>query len=600
MIRVAILGCARIARRSLAPAFDRHGAYMLTAVASRTPEKAKAFASAFGARACSYEEAVSSGNVDLVYCPLPTGLHYEWVKRALENGKHVLCEKSLTCSPAQTLRLVELARQAGVLLMESFQFRFHAQNVFVRDFIAAGALGRILSVEARFSFPRLPDPADIRFDRALGGGGLLDAGAYAVKASSYLLGKGLSVVSAEVKRDAMSPVDIAGSCVLRRTDGVESHASYSMDAAYCCGYTVAFEKGSVSTTRAFTARDDYSAEVCIRTEAGEDVRTFVDDHFARLLDYVSERIAAREFEEEYSECLEQARLQGEVARLGGYDTVNRYAVFGSNGYLASQIRSYLDGRGVAYDEFDLPEADVTSDAFWRTFDPARYSAVLFFAGLAGPAASNAKKDLYGRVNVGGLGNLLSMLAPLGPCAPKVVFPSTRLVYKGSDAPLGEEARKEARSVYAQNKLDCESLLSKCHDESDVPYVVLRLCVPYGSLVSHDYSYGTVGLFFRQAKDGTITLYGDGSQRRTFTHVADFCRIVAEMAANGETGVFNVGGESRSLMEVAQAIADRTGARVACIPWPPEALALESGSTVFDSSKLDAIVGSDYRTIDDLS
>ena len=83
-------------------------------------------------------------------------------------------------------------------------------------------------------------------------------------------------------------------------------------------------------------------------------------------------------------------------------------------------------------------------------------------------------------------------------------------------------------------------------------------------------------------------------------MADFCRIVAEMAANGETGVFNVGGESRSLMEVAQAIADRTGARVACIPWPPEALALESGSTVFDSSKLDAIVGSDYRTIDDLS
>ena len=98
MIRVGILGCASIARRSLIPAFAGHPAFKVALVASRDPAGVAAVAGQYGCGTCTYDELVGSADVDLVYCPLPTGLHHAWVKRCLEAGKHVLCEKSLACS----------------------------------------------------------------------------------------------------------------------------------------------------------------------------------------------------------------------------------------------------------------------------------------------------------------------------------------------------------------------------------------------------------------------------------------------------------------------------------------------------------------------
>ena len=82
-IRVGVMGCAAIAKRSLAPAFSSHSAFQLTAIASRTAEKATEFAGQYGARPCSYEELVAAEDVDLIYCPLPTGLHAEWMEKCM-------------------------------------------------------------------------------------------------------------------------------------------------------------------------------------------------------------------------------------------------------------------------------------------------------------------------------------------------------------------------------------------------------------------------------------------------------------------------------------------------------------------------------------
>ena len=135
MNRVGILGCANIAKRSLAPAFAAHPEFQITAIASRTPEKAAEFASRYGARPCSYDELMALDEVDLVYCPLPTGLHYQWVRKALVNGKHVLCEKSLALDSDQVGNLVRIARERNLFLMESFQFRFHPQNLYVKKLL---------------------------------------------------------------------------------------------------------------------------------------------------------------------------------------------------------------------------------------------------------------------------------------------------------------------------------------------------------------------------------------------------------------------------------------------------------------------------------
>ena len=136
-----------------------------------------------------------------------------------------------------------------------------------------------------------------------------------------------------------------------------------------------------------------------------------------------------------------------------------------------------------------------------------------------------------------------------------------------------------------NEAQAEELLR----DSGVPYAVIRICVPYGSIVSHGYSYGTLGFMIRQATEGRITLFGDGGQRRTFTHVRDICEAVGRLLVDDATGIFNVGGVDRSLAEAAHFVASRLGAKVDFVPWPEEALALESGSTVFDSSRLDALL-----------
>ena len=157
--RVGIMGCAAIAKRSLAPAYAAHPSFQLTAIASRTAEKAQEFAVQYGARSCSYDELVTANDVDLIYCPLPTGLHAEWVEKCLLAAKHVLCEKSLASTYEEVSHLVELARARHLLLMESFQFRFHAQNLYVKKLLQEGPIGPLRQVVIRFGIPPFPEGA---------------------------------------------------------------------------------------------------------------------------------------------------------------------------------------------------------------------------------------------------------------------------------------------------------------------------------------------------------------------------------------------------------------------------------------------------------
>ncbi len=265
------------------------------------------------------------------------------------------------------------------------------------------------------------------------------------------------------------------------------------------------------------------------------------------------------------------------------------ALFGSKGYLGRQLNHYFAGKQVAVEGFDIPEHDVTDLGFWADFDPARYTAIIFFAGITGTEAGFADAIRYTSVNDLGLLNLLVKLSPLGEKAPKVIFPSSRLVYKGCDTPLDEEAPKEAKTVYAANKIACELYLEAYHNRFGIPYDVVRICVPYGNIISSDYSYGTIGFFMRQIADGKpITLFGGGRQGRTFTHVEDICTAVELLMGSSESGVFNIGGENLSLYEAALKVVGGDETKVQAVDWPPEALRIESGGTMFDAGKLEKL------------
>jgi len=241
---------------------------------------------------------------------LPTGLHFEWVRKCLAAGKHVLCEKSLACSEDEAVELVKLARESGRFLMESFQFRFHDQNLYVKELLAKNTIGPIRQLVVRFGIPPFPDGAEnIRYSRELGGGALLDNGAYTIKAATYLLGKDIKVIAAMKGGECaeLGDVDLTGSLMMSAS-GVPVQTSYGFDHFYQNGYEIWGKNGKISTTRAFTAREDFEAPVIVETASGREVHHFKDDHFAKLLSYVSQSIETGNFEQEYAECVTQASL----------------------------------------------------------------------------------------------------------------------------------------------------------------------------------------------------------------------------------------------------------------------------------------------------
>ena len=280
--------------------------------------------------------------------------------------------------------------------------------------------------------------------------------------------------------------------------------------------------------------------------------------------------------------------------------MKKIGVIGANGYLGKHIVSYLqrhyDVNVDSYDivtECDLPnyhKVDLTDKESIKVLN-LDVDYIFMFAGLTGTYNGFNEYEKFISINELGLLNLLDAIKN-SEYRPKVFFPSTRLVYKGVDKPLKEDDQKESKTIYAANKLACEGYLQAYHDSFDIPYTIFRICLPYGNLLSTDYSFGTVGFFIRQAKAGKdITLYGGGNIKRTFTHMEDLCYQIIEGSfhheSNGQT--YNVGGETLSLHDAAEIIAAKYGTKVTEIPWPERDLRIESSHTYFDDTKIRSLL-----------
>ena len=274
--------------------------------------------------------------------------------------------------------------------------------------------------------------------------------------------------------------------------------------------------------------------------------------------------------------------------------MKKCAVIGGKGYIGNHIVCYLRNRCFdvkTYDMLTIEEEGYHSIDMTDVDSVAQIDLdvdyIFMFAGLTGTKAGFDAYEKYISVNDLSLLNLLNAIRKSG-YRPKVVFPSTRLVYKGVDKALKEDDKKDCKTIYAANKIACEGYLKAYHDSFDIPYTIFRICIPYGNLLSSDYSFGTVGFFIKQAMSGKdITLYGGGCIKRTFTHIEDLCFQVVEGAfnpnSNGE--IYNVGGETLSLYDAATIIAKKYNIDVKAVPWPEEDLKIESGHTYFDDSKI---------------
>jgi predicted dehydrogenase len=189
-IRWGILGCGKIANKfasDLALVNDGE----LSAIGSRNPLKAESFSQLYKPKFVyhSYEELVTSAEVDAIYVATPHGLHHEHVKLCLLHGKAVLCEKAFSLNLTQAREMVDLARKQKVFLMEAFWTKFLPQYDKVLEIIQSGAIGEIKLIQADFGF-KAPEPkAERLFKPELGGGSLLDIGIYPIFLAQSILGK---------------------------------------------------------------------------------------------------------------------------------------------------------------------------------------------------------------------------------------------------------------------------------------------------------------------------------------------------------------------------------------------------------------------------
>jgi D-xylose 1-dehydrogenase (NADP+, D-xylono-1,5-lactone-forming) len=238
----------------------------VVAVASRDRSRAQGVSREHGIERAlgSYEELLEDPEVEAIYNPLPNSMHVPWTVRALEAGKHVLCEKPLTRRPAQAEEAFAAAERAGRLLMEAFMWRHHPQTRRLRELLDEGLIGRLRLVRACFSFP-LRDPEDIRLNGELDGGGLMDVGCYCVSGSRFVTGAEPERVSAESVIGGKG-VDIALSATLRFPDDVLAQFDCGLSVGHRHELEAIGEEGSL-----FLADPWHGRSPGIRLTRGEEV-----------------------------------------------------------------------------------------------------------------------------------------------------------------------------------------------------------------------------------------------------------------------------------------------------------------------------------------
>ena len=227
-VRISCLGAARIAPAALIKPARANDEVEVIAVAARDAERARAFASKHGIPSVfdSYDALLADPDVDAVYNPLPNGLHALWTIKALEAGKHVLCEKPFTANTAEAEQVAAAAERAGLVVMEAFHWRYHPLAARMLEVVNGGELGDVRHIETSMCFP-LFKRGDIRWQLDLAGGALMDAGCYSVHVLRTLAGAEPEVVGAEAK--VRSPgVDRVMRADVRFPDGRTGRINTSM------------------------------------------------------------------------------------------------------------------------------------------------------------------------------------------------------------------------------------------------------------------------------------------------------------------------------------------------------------------------------------
>ena len=210
-----VLGTAKIATGKVIPAMQRCRHGRVAAIASRDPQAAAQTAARLAIPRAhgSYEALLADPEIQAVYIPLPNHLHVPWTLRALEAGKHVLCEKPIALDAAEAEQIVAARDRSGLVVAEAFMVRHTPWWQRVRALAQNGSLGEVRVIQTFFSY-FLDDPGNVRNQVEIGGGGLMDIGCYAIATARYVFGTEPMRVAASIDRDPAMQIDRLTSAVM--------------------------------------------------------------------------------------------------------------------------------------------------------------------------------------------------------------------------------------------------------------------------------------------------------------------------------------------------------------------------------------------------
>lgn len=266
----------------------------LVAIASRTADKAQQFSSNFGIERSygSYEALLNDPEIDAVHIVLPNSMHVEWTLKALEKGKHVLCEKPFAM-PTDDVSMVQTALKSlnasrppekQLQVSEAFMWRYHPQHQLAKQAIAQGVIGEIRVIRAAFTYTANSGGDNIRFNRELGGGSLLDVGCYPVSAVRFYFDEEPKAVTATARFSKEFEVDVEGIVILTFPNGGAT-IDFGFEAPYRADLEIVGSNGRIYIPRAWQPDEQATIFINERAEVLSPI-----NHYILMFDSISQSL----------------------------------------------------------------------------------------------------------------------------------------------------------------------------------------------------------------------------------------------------------------------------------------------------------------------
>jgi predicted dehydrogenase len=322
-----VLSCANIGVKRVIPAILAGESGAISAIASRDPRRAAETAARFGiARSYgSYQALLDDSDVEAIYNPLPNHLHVEWTVKALEAGKHVLCEKPIALNASEAQAILGARDRSGKRVIEAFMVRFHPQWQRIRSLVQTGRIGAVGAIQSAFLFTVL-DPKNVRNQVDIGGGALYDVGCYPIVTARYVYEAEPERVVALMDRDPELGVDRLSSGIVAFPGGRQLIFSSALQLAPYQRVVIMGSRGRIEVPIPFTPLKDHACRILIDSGQSLDGSSASHEDFPPVDQYALQCDAAvAAFR---NEATQEFPIEDAIANMRVIDALYRSAAAG--------------------------------------------------------------------------------------------------------------------------------------------------------------------------------------------------------------------------------------------------------------------------------